>query len=665
MSRSSPFFRAGNRPALILALAGILLLAAFARFWQLDSLPPGLYHDEAYNGLDALSLIEGETFPLFYEGWELYAQDAHADRPAAQTRAPLFFEGNYGREPLHVYLMALSIQLFGPTPFALRFVPAAAGVLAVLTTFMAAAALFEGEHAVPLLAAFILAVLYPALTFSRFGLRVMLFVPLETLTVACFWRGVHGAGWKRFAVAGLFLGAGVYTYAAARLLPLLFLLFVPLWFWQDRPARRELGWMVILMAVISIIVAAPLLLFFLHYPYFFIFRSSYVANKGLGVVPGKPWLTWLGNIGRVLRGLFWGGETNLRHNLAGRPYLDPVQGGLFLLGLLKIGRARPGQGLRRSFLFLWLLVMLLPTILSGDAPHFGRMVGAAPVIAILIAVGGQWLWRRGAGRVGRSLATVTFALLLLVSAGLTGWDYFRRYAEHPDLPAAFYQADWELGQYAAALPDATLYLTPTQEEMATLYFALGGQTEQLRSYYGPAGLIPAGRPGLPTVYLIRPDDGSSLAKLVDYFPTGTIAVQDSHFASFVVPADAPRIRADHLVDSSFGGEIGLRGWIAEQRGGELLVTLTWVTEVRMERNYTAYVHLLSPTGELMTQLDRQPAGYPTSDWRPGEIAVDCFAVPLPADLLSGDYALQTGFYHLPTLEPLGKPEKLGVVLIEQ
>ena len=446
MSRSSPFFRAGNRPALILALAGILLLAAFARFWQLDSLPPGLYHDEAYNGLDALSLIEGETFPLFYEGWELYAQDAHADRPAAQTRAPLFFEGNYGREPLHVYLMALSIQLFGPTPFALRFVPAAAGVLAVLTTFMAAAALFEGEHAVPLLAAFILAVLYPALTFSRFGLRVMLFVPLETLTVACFWRGVHGAGWKRFAVAGLFLGAGVYTYAAARLLPLLFLLFVPLWFWQDRPARRELGWMVILMAVISIIVAAPLLLFFLHYPYFFIFRSSYVANKGLGVVPGKPWLTWLGNIGRVLRGLFWGGETNLRHNLAGRPYLDPVQGGLFLLGLLKIGRARPGQGLRRSFLFLWLLVMLLPTILSGDAPHFGRMVGTAPVIAILIAVGGQWLWRRGAGRVGRSLATVTFALLLLVSAGLTGWDYFRRYAEHPDLPAAFYQADWELGQ---------------------------------------------------------------------------------------------------------------------------------------------------------------------------------------------------------------------------
>ena len=109
-----------------IVFAAILLLAAFLRFWQLDTLPPGLYHDEAYNGLDALSLLDGKTFPQFYEGWELYAADAHAQRTAEETRYPLFFEGNYGREPLHVYLMALSVSLFGATPFALRAVPAAA-----------------------------------------------------------------------------------------------------------------------------------------------------------------------------------------------------------------------------------------------------------------------------------------------------------------------------------------------------------------------------------------------------------------------------------------------------------------------------------------------------------------------------------------------------------
>jgi 4-amino-4-deoxy-L-arabinose transferase-like glycosyltransferase len=121
----------------------ILALAAFLRLWQLDTLPPGLYHDEAYNGLDALSLVQGKTFPQFYEGWELYAQDAHGDKPPEPTRFPIFFEGNYGREPLHVYLMALSIWLFGATPFAIRFVPAISGVLAVLLTYFAAKELLD------------------------------------------------------------------------------------------------------------------------------------------------------------------------------------------------------------------------------------------------------------------------------------------------------------------------------------------------------------------------------------------------------------------------------------------------------------------------------------------------------------------------------------------
>ena len=104
-----------------------ILLAGVLRFWQLDTMPPGFYHDEAYNGLDALALLHGDTFPQFYEGWELYAQDAHADNPPQPTRWPLFFEGNYGREPVHIYLMALSIWLLGATPLAIRAVPAAAG----------------------------------------------------------------------------------------------------------------------------------------------------------------------------------------------------------------------------------------------------------------------------------------------------------------------------------------------------------------------------------------------------------------------------------------------------------------------------------------------------------------------------------------------------------
>ena len=76
---------------------------------------------------------------------------------------------------------------------------------------------------------------------------------------------------------------------------------------------------------VSLLTALPLLIFFFRYPYFFIFRIAYVANRGKGTVADKPWLTWLNNIGRVVRGLFWQGETHLRHNLPGRPYLDVIQ----------------------------------------------------------------------------------------------------------------------------------------------------------------------------------------------------------------------------------------------------------------------------------------------------------------------------------------------------
>ncbi|MBK8987636.1 MAG: phospholipid carrier-dependent glycosyltransferase [Chloroflexi bacterium] len=674
--------RLSRSPALLLLL--VLLLAAFLRFWQLSDLPPGLYHDEAYNGLDALALLQGKTFPQFYEGWELYAQDAHASSPAQPTRFPIFFEGNYGREPLHIYLMALSIWLFGPTPFAIRFVPALFGVLAVFTTYLAADAIVNRQSSIanrqssirnpkseiPLLAAFFMAVLFPAIHFSRFGLRMMPFVVVETLAVYFFWRGVNGAEergsggeqenrqssilnrqWFPFVLAGLFLGLGVYVYAVGRMLPLLFALFVPLWFWRDRAARR-LWPQVAVMAAVSLLTALPLLLYFARYPYFFSFRMSYVANKGKGVVEGRPYLTWLYNIGRVFRGLFWQGETHLRHNLPGRPYLDPIQAILFLVGLVHLLRQKFNP--RAIFLLIWLIVMLLPTILSGDAPHFGRMSGAAPVIAILIAIGLEKLIQLSPHSQFTIHNSQFILLFLLASLFFTVRDYFFRYANHPQLAADFHLPDWELGQYAAAQPaDAALYFTPTQEEMATIYFALA-DPERLRSYAGGQGLVPMGEEGQTAVYLLRPTAQQALAELQAIFPTGYIAAQYPNFIAFHLPAAAPRLPVAEISSISFADTITLRGWQAAPADEALNVTLVWQAQAPIGQNYTAFVHLVNEAGELVAQLDRPPAGYPTADWRVGEMVLDTYRLPLPLDLPPGQYTIQTGFYSWPELVGLGE-----------
>ena len=81
----------------------------------------------------------------------------------------------------------------------------------------------------------------------------------------------------------------------------------------------------------------------------------------------------------------------------------------------------------------------------------------------------------------------------------------------------------------------------------------------------------------------------------------------------------------------------------------------------MPLDYTAYVHLLADGGDLVTQRDRPPAGYPTSVWQPGEIVLDTYTINLPPDLPSERYTLQTGFYYLPTLASLGEAAVLTTI----
>lgn len=682
-------FKGQGTPRLQLITYGLLLvallLAGFLRLWQLDSLPLGLYHDEAYNGLDALSLLEGREFPLFYEGWELYAQDAHVDRPPVPTRFPLFFEGNYGREPLHVYLMALSVAIFGPTPFALRLVPALAGILGVFTTYLAASALFKqgiggkGQGSalhpapctLPLFSAFALAILYPAVHFSRFGLRSMLFVPISTLCVYFFWRGVDGfarsndfsryptakavttSKWLPFVASGLLLGLGLYSYAAGRLFPLLFVAFVLLWFGTHRGALRRFWRPIGLMAGVSLLTALPLLIYFARYPYFFFFRTAYVANKGAGTFETRPWLTWLFNIPRVIAGLFWQGETHFRHNLPGRPFMDALQSGLFLLGHIHLGKQmrttrsanEPVAPWLRTALFplLWLLIMLLPTILSGDAPHFGRMTGAMPVVAIFIGAGASWLHQRLTTHFSRLTAHLLLLTLLILSTAWTARDYFHQYATHPLMQVDFYQPDWEAGQALAALPSDALYLSPTQEEIATFLFALGDKRHELRNINADQSLVALGWGEALPAYLVRNETTTAvLTNLTPYFGEN-LRITPFTDHTLIQPTNPPAIPTSDQLITPLSQEF-------DPVTNQFRITLLWQPTALFATPHTAFVHLLDAEGEIIAQTDRPPAGFPTTDWRPGERILDTFVVPLPAEV-EPPTAVRIGFYDSVTLEP--------------
>ncbi len=105
--RQSKF--AGNkwqRPPLWVLLGLIVLLGGAMRLYGLSSMPAGLFGDEAAEGRDALRILAGER--------------------------PVYLESNFGREPLHAYLVAGSIAMFGRTPAAVRLPSALAGCLTII-----------------------------------------------------------------------------------------------------------------------------------------------------------------------------------------------------------------------------------------------------------------------------------------------------------------------------------------------------------------------------------------------------------------------------------------------------------------------------------------------------------------------------------------------------
>ncbi|MBK7782614.1 MAG: phospholipid carrier-dependent glycosyltransferase [Ardenticatenia bacterium] len=451
------FRRFGHRTALTL----LLLLAAGLRLWGLERLPPGLQFDEAHNALDALRVLRG-------------ARD-------------LFFVDNGGREPLSIYLQALSLGALGPDRplLALRLVSALVGVSTVAVAYGWLMS-FLGRRRLAMAGAGFLAFSYWHLHFSRYGIRAILAPLWTTLALWAWWRAVEAqrgsppGGWiarsawgGRAALAcGAAMAGAVYSHPTGRLLPLVLLGHLA-WLAACRRGRapRALRSLIASSAV-AFVLFIPLGLFFLAHPVWFV---SHPGDVSLAAVASKDFdgsmtLTAAHQLWAVLGMFFVSGDPSAFHNLPCLPVWDPLTALLGVLGLGVLlaawggkswgGRARgegwdlqderageigessqgPGdRGVGRDgergrqalaldqervvFLGLWLTVFLLPTLLSDRAPNYSRAIAALPVVVLLPALGAQWARALLQGRWPRAAALLLPAALA-VAGGWTLWQYF-------------------------------------------------------------------------------------------------------------------------------------------------------------------------------------------------------------------------------------------------
>lgn len=629
-----------------LLVAAVVGLAFVMRYVRLAEMPPGLHYDEAFNGLDVAALLH---------------------TPLGQW--PIFFTGNFGREPLFNYLLAGATALFGPGVLTLRLVAALAGALLTpaliwLAWEMAPSLGADRRRLAPWAGLAVLGLLWSQI-YARQALRVEFFALLETLAFAALWRAWRGNALRWWAVAGLFLGLAFYTYLPVRLLPLALGAMAALFAWRYRVQMRERRRGMAVAAGIALAVALPLALYFVQNPVSFSTRMGQVSvwQQGIDAVAHNTWAT----IGMVAGA----GDANPRANLPGRPVFDPLLLGPFLVGFVYLLRyvRRPAA----AFLLLWLAVMLLPTVLSDYAPSFQRAIGALPAFALIAALGLERsvAWAAGRWPAGRRWFALAGWALLLASVAIT-WRDFTRWSASPDL---FPARDVGFGQLAGllALDDAAhpIYLSPRGQDHPTVqYLLLADDTPpDLRGFDGRV-CVRLPESGAARFIFLSGEDFRGPALLQSYLPDSrsqvlvTDAAGQPWATELVQPGDG-RVELAELtaLPASLDDGIEFLGyWLnnpTPQPGERLYVRLFWRVQSQPSSDYTHFIHVLAPGPDGSLQqiagADAPPGNgtCATSTWAPGEIVVDEQQLVLPANLPTGPLTLATGLYQRDTGQRLG------------
>jgi len=653
----------------LVALILIVLVAAFFRFYDLDELPPGLHYDEAFYGIDAMSILQRREYPIF-------------------------FVENFGREPLFSYLVAISFYSLGVSAFSIRAVSAMAGIATVLALYFLVKEIFpQDEDSLSryrgLLAAFILATSYWHVNFSREGLRAILVPLFEVLTFYFLWRGIRRGGEISFACSGFLLGASLYTYQTARLLPPFLILFSAYRLLLDRGFWRRYRRGLLLLFAVTLIAFAPLGSYFLRHPVGFTLRTGQAS----AITPGGGWdkaaRTILTNTAKSLAMFSLRGDDDPRNNLPGRPALDAFLSVGFLLGsTFALVRIRKPE---YAFLVFWLGIMLLPTILSDYAPHYKRALGVTPALAILTANGILAL-KEGVQRFTRRQTMliqrgVYFIALLAIGGGLVGsalntyHDYFITWGKEAGLYYSFDVGMVSIAEYVGRLPsDEKVYLSPLRATLPTIVFTLG-KKGRLKSYDGRlCQVLPGHYSEDATTYLVVVrEDGRSLSLLQRYWPQGDVVEEffDWEGGSYAVayrvpPGSGAAVEPQHPLAVNLGDKVRLLGYDLKAKSykpGQVIgLTLYWQALTAMEKDYTVFTHLLGPynpltNGPLWGGHDSRPGGgtYPTTVWEAGEIVIDEYGIPIQADASPGEYQLEVGMYHLATMERLPVLDDSGAV----
>jgi len=411
-------------------LLAIVLLALGLRTAWLDTIPVGFFQDEATNGNDALTFGRAEN-------WLLWSDSVG------------------GRPTLFLYILYVVLEVFGVSYLSLKIAPVAIGTATVAAVYAFGRVAFGAR--VALWAAFLLAVSRWHIHYSRMAWEA---ICLPLFAVIGFGLLLYGLKRERYARAALVASAatlsiGLYTYAAYRAVPAVVVVFlaISVLAGNRRVVLRRLPTLVV-CALVAIAIAAPLLHFAWNEPEQYWARYREVSLTSYMAYYATP-LPWIEQIGRSALALNNVGDEIVRHNLPYWPHLDPFTGALFLLGSALAFWRR--QRLGERFVLIWLLVFLALAALTRDGPHATRLLGLAPVCALLAAIAVDALASALVPRLGARRCRLAGGLLALAILLANSHAYFVVAPAHPWAEAEFNATGRSVCEYLRRQQDVDVY----------------------------------------------------------------------------------------------------------------------------------------------------------------------------------------------------------------
>jgi 4-amino-4-deoxy-L-arabinose transferase-like glycosyltransferase len=640
----------------VAVLSVLVATAVFLRVYRLSTMPTGLRPDEVANAMDTLNILAG-------------------DRPVFLTT------GYGGREVLFIYAQALSVGLLGQSDLALRVVASAFGIATILMTYVLARRLFSPR--VSLLTVAWLALSLWHVIFSRIGLRTVSLAFFTALLMYCFWRGFAPETAERaapsgqtrvrwFAATGLVLGLAMYTYIAARLLPLVIVSFlVYLWLVHADLLRRSIRYFAITLAM-ALIVVAPEAIYFANNPDTFVSRARGITSIGDDVASGHFASAFAQHVAVVVGMFNVAGDQNWDRNIPGRPLFDPLSSALMGIGLILAIRhwRKPAYAL----LLLWLTMLLVPDFfVAREEPNFLHHTGLIPAIYVLPALGADWLWTVWERIAPRALAFgpyVVASCAFALGAKAVYHDYFVTWAPSTEVAFLFDSDRWltlSLARQEAPTAPGLLVVGAGEPDARLSRFALAGQPgESTIKVFNGQRSLPIPPPGTPVTYLFSARDlPPPDLRAADHGFTAATAIGSTlaggQVLSQALSTPQPPIHPGRAASLRFGDSLEVTGFDAptDAKAGDV-VTVRWYWKILRpdDRNLTMFNQVLDETGAKRGQLDDRP--FAPNYWPAGTTGVSWFDLRIDSNTQTGPATLDVGVYdpatmgRLPIVDARGK-----------